>query len=93
MEDGNNITIQHPKQGGLEGERLGMRRNGMLIHLNVFRLLSIQREIKWLKRGLHAIEIFLSPNDATYMILIVTAMLMLDSKTLMSSAIQIASSR
>jgi hypothetical protein len=36
---------------------------------------------------------FLSPDNATYMILIVTAMLMLDSKTLMSSAIQIPSSR
>jgi hypothetical protein len=45
------------------------------------------------ERGLHIIEIFLSPENATYMILIVTAMLMLDSKTLMSSAIQIPSFR
>jgi hypothetical protein len=38
-------------------------------------------------------EIFPSPDNATYMILIVTAMLMLDYKTLTSSAIQIPSSR
>ncbi len=36
---------------------------------------------------------FPSPDNATYMILIVTAMLMLDFKTLTSSAIQIPSSR
>jgi hypothetical protein len=36
---------------------------------------------------------FPSPDNAAYMILIVTAMLMLDSKTLTSSAIQIPSSR
>jgi hypothetical protein len=36
---------------------------------------------------------FPSHNNATYMILIVTAMLMLDSKILTSSAIQIPSSR
>ncbi len=70
-----------------------MRRNGMLVQLNVFRLLSIRRETQQLKRGLHIIENFPSPNDLTYMILIVTAMLMLDSKTLTLSAIQIPSSR
>jgi hypothetical protein len=70
-----------------------MRRNGMPVWLNMFRVLSIQRESQQLKRGLHIIEIFPSPNDATYMILMVTAMLMLDSKTLTSSAIQIPSSR
>ena len=85
MDACNNITISHPRQGGLVGGRLGMRRNGMPIHLNMFRLLSIQTETRRLKRGLHIIEIFPSPNDATYMILIVTAMLMLDSKTLTSS--------
>jgi hypothetical protein len=93
MEDRNNITIPHPRQGGLEGGRLDMRRNGMPIRLNVLRVLSIWRETQRLKRGLHIIEIFSNPNDATYMILIVTAMLMLDSKTLMSSAIQILFSR
>jgi hypothetical protein len=93
MDDHNNITIPHPRQGGLEGGRLGMRRNGMPVWLNVFRVLSIQRETQWLKRGLHIIEIFPTPNDATYMILIVTAMLMPAFKTLMSSAIQIPSSR
>jgi hypothetical protein len=87
MDDHYNKTIPHPRQGGLEGGRLGMRRNGMPVRLNVFRGLSIQRETQWLKRGLHIIEIFPSPDNATYMILIVTAMLMLDSKTLMSSAI------
>jgi hypothetical protein len=61
--------------------------------VNVFRVLSIWRETQWLKRGCHIIEIFPSPDGATYMILIVTAMLMLDSKTLISSAIQIPSSR
>jgi hypothetical protein len=70
-----------------------MRRNGMPVQINMFRVLSIRRETQWLKRGLHVIEIFQSPDDATYMILIVTAMPMLDSKTLMSSAIQIPSSR
>jgi hypothetical protein len=45
------------------------------------------------EKGLHIIEIFPSPDSATYMILIVTAMLMLDSKTLTSSAIHILSSR
>jgi hypothetical protein len=70
-----------------------MRRNGMPVCLNVFRVLSIQRETQWLNRGLHIIEIFPSPDDTTYMILIVTAMLMLDFKTLMSSAIRIPSSR
>jgi hypothetical protein len=93
MDDHNNITIPHPRQEGLEGGRLGMRKNGMPVRLNVFRVLGIRRETQRLKRGLHIIEIFLSPNDATYMILIVTAMIMLDSKTLMSSAIQIPSSR
>jgi hypothetical protein len=47
---------------------------------NVFRVLSIQRETQRLKRGLHIIEIFPSPDDATYILMIVTAMLMLDSK-------------
>jgi hypothetical protein len=89
MDDCNNITIPHPRQGGLEGGRWGMRRTGMPIYLNVFRLLSIWRETQRWTRGLYIIEIFLIPNNATYMILIVTAMLMLDSKTLMSSAIQI----
>jgi hypothetical protein len=59
----------------------------MPVHLIMFRLLSIRRETQWLKRGLHIIEIFLSPNNETHTILIVTAMLMLDSKTLTSSAI------
>jgi hypothetical protein len=79
MDDRNNITIPHPRRGGLEGGRLGMRRKRMPVQLNVFRVLSIQRETQWLKRGLHIIEISPSPNDATYLILIVTAMLMLDS--------------
>jgi hypothetical protein len=70
-----------------------MRRNGMPLRLNMLRLLSIRRETQQLKRGLHIIEVFPSPNDTTYMILIVTAMLMLDSKTLTSSASQIPSSR
>jgi hypothetical protein len=87
------LMIQHPRRGGPEGERLGMRRNGMLVRLKRFRVLSIRRETQRLKRGLHIIEIFSSPANATYMILIVTAMLMLDSKTLMPSAIQIPSSR
>jgi hypothetical protein len=93
MDDHNNITIPHPRQGELKGGRLGMRRNGMPVWLNMFRVLSIWRETQRLKRGLHIREIFPSPNNATYMILIVTAMLMLDSKTLTSSAIQILSSR
>jgi hypothetical protein len=59
----------------------------------LFRVLSIQRETQRLKRGLHIIKIFLSLNNVTYMILIVIAMLMLDFKTLTSSAIQIPSSR
>ncbi len=80
MDDHNNITISHSIQGGLEGGRWGMRRTRMPVHIYVFRLLSIRRETQWLKRGLHIIEIFLSPNDATNMILIVTATLMLDSK-------------
>ncbi len=70
-----------------------MRRNRMPIRLNMFRVLSIWRETQRLKRGLYIIEIFPSPDNATYMVLIVTAMLMLDSKTLTSSAIQIPSSR
>jgi hypothetical protein len=66
-----------------------MRTNGMPIRLNVFRLLSIRRETQRLKRGLPIIDFFCpSPDDATYMILIVTAMLILDSKTLMSSTIK-----
>jgi hypothetical protein len=93
MDDCNNIRIPHPRQGGLEGGRLRMRRNGMPVRLNVFRVLNIRRETQWLKRGLQVIEIFPSSDDPTYMILIVTAMLMLDSKTLMPSAIQIQSSR
>jgi hypothetical protein len=60
---------------------------------NAHPALSIRRETQRLKRGYHIIEIFPSPDDATYMILIVTAMLMLDSKTLTSSAIQIPSYR
>jgi hypothetical protein len=63
------------------------------VHLNVFRVLSILRETQRLKEGLHIIEIFLSLDNATYVILIVTAMLMLDFKTLTSSAIQIPSLR
>jgi hypothetical protein len=93
MDDCNNIMLLHLRQGGLEGGRLGMKRNGMPVCLNVFRVLSIWRETQRLKRGLHIIEIFPCPDDATYVILIVTAMLMLDFKTLMSSAIQIPSSR
>jgi hypothetical protein len=93
MDDCNNVTIPLPRQGGLEGGRFGMRRNGMPIQLNVFRLLSIRRETQQLKRGLQIIENFSSPNNATDLILIVIAMIMLDSKTLMSSAIQIPSSR
>jgi hypothetical protein len=93
MDNRNNITLPHPRGGGLEGGRLGMRRNRMPVRLNMFRVLSIRRETKLLKRGLHIIEISLSPTDATYILLIVTAMLMLDSKTLTSSAIQIPSSR
>jgi hypothetical protein len=87
MDNSNNITMPHPRRGGPEGGRLEMRRNGMPIRLNVFRVLSTQRETQWLKRGLHIIEIFPSLDNATYMILIMTAMLMLDSKTLMSSGI------
>jgi hypothetical protein len=89
INDCNNIMLPtHPRQGGLEGGRFGMRRNGMPVHLNKFRVLSIRRETQQLKRGLHIIEIFPSPANATYILLIVTAMVMLDSKTLTSSAIQ-----
>jgi hypothetical protein len=93
MDDCKNITLPHPRQGGLEGGRLGMRRNKYPVRLNVFRVLSIRRETQWLKSHLHIIEISLSPNDATYILLIMTALLMLDSTTWISSAIQIPSSR
>jgi hypothetical protein len=43
IEDHNNIMIPDPRQGGIEGGRLGMRRNGMPVHLNVFRVLRIWR--------------------------------------------------
>jgi hypothetical protein len=70
-----------------------MRRNRTPIRLNMFRVLSIRRETQRLKRGLHIIEILPSPANTTYILLILTAMLMLDSKTLTSPAIQIPSSR
>jgi hypothetical protein len=60
---------------------------------HLLRVLSIRRETQWLKRGLHIIEFFPSPNNVAYMILILIAMPMLDFKTLASSAIQISSSR
>jgi hypothetical protein len=58
MDDHNNITIPHPRQGGLEGGGLGMRNNGMPVRLNVFKVLSIWRETQRLKRGLHITEKF-----------------------------------
>jgi hypothetical protein len=91
-----------PRDGGLQQynnstpQTKATRRRKMRDEENqnarLLRLLSIRRVTQWLKRGLHIIEIFPSPNNATYMILIVTAMLMLDSKTLTSLAIQIPSS-
>jgi hypothetical protein len=80
MDNCNKYNASTPQTRGTRRRKTREEEEQNAFRLNMFRVVSIWKETQQLKRGLHVIEIFSSPANATYILLIVTAMLMLDSK-------------